>query len=310
MKATLRSVTPADEASREFVTVRDWIRHASSRFAAAGLCYGHGTDNAWDEAAWLVLWSLHQPLDILDPVLDATISGTERAFLSRLIERRCSERVPAAYLTGEAWLRGHRFLSDERALVPRSLIAEALEDALPHWLPAEEPATVLDLCTGGASIAILAALRFPSARVDASDLSTDALALAAENVALYGLEARVELHQGDRFESLDGRRYDLILCNPPYVCEASMQALPDEFRAEPQGALAGGDDGMDLVRQILSDAPVHLSPDGVLLLEIGHEAEHFEAAFPTLEFAYLPVTAGDTELVLVTRTQLERLAQR
>ena len=299
----------ARDALLELITLRDWLRYACTRFARAGVAFGQGTDNAWDEAAWLGLWSLGLAPDHLEPFLDARLLATERDALAKLIERRCAERVPSAYLIGEAWLRGVRFACDARALVPRSLIAEAIDTVLPAWLGEREPRTVLDLCTGGGSLAILAALRFAQARVDAADLSADALALAADNVALHRLGERVALHQGDLFDAVGTRRYDLILCNPPYVCEASMRALPREFAHEPRAALAGGSDGMDLVRRIIADARTHLSPHGTLVLEIGHEAAHFEAAFPRLEFAYLPVTAGENLLVLVTREQLPGAAR-
>jgi ribosomal protein L3 glutamine methyltransferase len=303
-----RELAVRAQALAELRTLRDCLRYACSRFEAAQLRYGQGTDCAWDEAVWLGLWSLHLPPDRLEPFLDARLTHAERDALLELVERRCAERLPAAYLTGEAWLTGIRLRCDPRAIIPRSLIAEALQEGLDDWLGPEAPDSVLDLCTGGAGLAIAAALRFPQARVDASDLSAPALALARENLALHGLERQVALHQGDLFAPLIDRRYDLILCNPPYVNEGSMRALPPEFLAEPRAALAGGQDGMDLVRRILAQAPDHLLPNGLLLLEIGHEARHFEAAFPRLEFAYLPVSAGDTQLVLVSREQLLRAA--
>ncbi len=310
MSAALeRRLADADAAARELRTLRDLLRWAVSRFEAAGIACGHGTDNARDEAAALLLWALHLPAEALEPWLDARLPRAERHAAAELVERRIASRVPAAYLTGEAWLRGMRFACDARALVPRSLIAEALDEALPQWLGSHPrapswPASILDLCTGGGSLAILAADRLPDARVVGTDLSPDALALAALNRERHGLQQRVELLQGDLFAPLRARRFDLVLCNPPYVSEASMQALPPEFRAEPRAALAGGHDGMDLVRRIIADAPAHLTDDGVLLLEIGHEAAHFEAAFPDLEFHYLPVTAGERMLVLVEAAQL------
>lgn len=293
----------AEEARATLATLRDLLRYAVSRFEAAGLSYGHGTDNSFDEAVWLLLWVLHLPPDRLEPFLDARLTPGEVGQAIALVERRCIERVPAAYLTGETWLHGQRFLSDPRALVPRSLIADALAGGLDDWL-AHPPLAVLDLCTGGGSLAVLAALRFEAARVMAADLSADALALARENIVLHRLAERVELAQGDLFGAVPGMVFDLILCNPPYVNQASMQALPPEFRAEPRHALAGGTDGMDLVRRIVARAPSHLSTEGGLLLEIGHEAVHFEAAFPALEFTYLPVQAGDDQLVWITREQL------
>ncbi len=310
-----RRLADPDSAVRELRTVRDLLRWAASRFTAAGLAYGHGTDNAWDEAVALLLWSLHLPPEPLDPWLDARLPRAERRAAVELFERRIASRLPAAYLTGEAWLRGMSFACDARALVPRSPIAEALDEALSQWLDLHPraptwPGSILDLCTGGGSLAIVAADRFPDAQVVGADLSSDALALAAVNRDRYGLRERVELVQGDLFAPVRNRRFDLVLCNPPYVNDASMQALPPEFRAEPRAALAGGHDGMDLVRRLLADAPAHLCEDGLLLLEIGHEAAHFEAAFPSLEFHYLPVAAGERMLVLVEAAQLAAAARR
>jgi ribosomal protein L3 glutamine methyltransferase len=306
---TVRFERPAPDAAHARValrTVRDAMRWAVTRMASAGIAFGQGTEDPWDEAAWLVLWSLRLPPERLEPVLDARLTAGEIEAAVELVERRCEERLPAAYLTGEAWLRGVRFLSDPRALVPRSPIAELLDtDALEPWLP--DPLAVgrvLDLCTGGASLAILAARRFPAAAVTATDLSTDALALAADNIALHGLGDRITLRQGDLWTALDGGRFDLIVCNPPYVNAASMASLPPEFLHEPRRALAGGADGMDCVRSIVGGAAAHLAPGGLLVLEIGHEAVHFEAAFPALEFTYLPTEGGDDRLVLIERDAL------
>lgn len=305
-----RGVASGDEARAVVCTVRDLVRYATTRFEAAELSFGHGSAAAFDEAVYLVLWSLHLPPERLEPFWDARLTATEISSVLELIERRCRERLPASYLTGEAWLRGLRFKSDARALVPRSLIAEALDESFPIWLEAHPPgavdwpARVLDLCTGGGSIAIFAADCFPQAAIVASDCSQAALELAAENIELHGCTERIELLHGDLYEPLGGQRFDLILCNPPYVNSAAMAALPPEFLAEPQAALAGGSDGMDLVRRILAGAVLHLESDGILLLEIGHEAEHFEQAFPTLEFSYLEVSAGARMLVLVTRAQI------
>lgn len=310
MSPHARHVARPGAARRTMRTVRDLWRYACTRFAAAGLHHGHGVDDPRDEAAWLVLWSLHLPPDALDPWLDARLTAGEIEVIVELVERRCADRTPLPYLTGEAWLRGLRFRADPRALVPRSLIPEALEESLPGWLdavgrPARWPRSVLDLCTGGGSIAIIAALAFPDARIDATDISQEALELAAENIADHGLTQRIALHRGDLFGALGRRRFDLVLCNPPYVNARSMAGLPPEFLAEPQLALDGGPDGMDVVRRILAQAPRHLTADGVLLLEIGHEAAHFEAAFPRLEFGWLPVTAGERMLVIASRRQIE-----
>jgi len=305
-----RVVADAASAARELRTLRDLLRWAVSRFQAAGIAYGHGTDNAWDEAVSLLLFALHLPPDRLDPHLDARLTRSERETAIAFVERRVQTRLPAPYLTGEAWLRGLRFLCDERALVPRSPIAEALDEALAAWLAAHrpdapfEPHAVLDLCTGGGSLAVFAAHLFPRARVVGADISQDALALAAANGSLHGLDERIEWLRSDLFGSLGTRRFDLVVCNPPYVNAASMNALPPEFRAEPRDALAGGPDGMDLVRRIVAEARAHLFEDGLLLLEIGHEASHFEAAFPMLEFHYLPVETGEQSLVLIEAAAL------
>lgn len=311
-----RVVPSGAEARAVLCTVRDLVRYASTRFHAAELSFGHGSAAAFDEAAYLVLWALHLSPERLEPFWDARLTAAEISSVLELIERRCVERVPASYLTGEAWLRGLRFKSDARALVPRSLIAEALDESFAIWLETHPPAApawparVLDLCTGGGSIAVFAADCFPQAAIVASDCSEAALELAAENIELHGCSERIELLHGDLYAPLGEQRFDLILCNPPYVNSAAMAALPAEFLAEPQAALAGGSDGMDLVRRILAGAVLHLESDGILLLEIGHEAEHFEQAFPTLEFSYLEVTAGAQMLVLVTRAQIAAAIDR
>ncbi|MEI2415028.1 50S ribosomal protein L3 N(5)-glutamine methyltransferase [Orrella sp. JC864] len=292
-------------AQTDLLTVRDLLRYAVSRFNQARLHFGHGSDNAWDEAVYLTLHALHLPPDTLDPFLDARVLPTERERVLGLIERRVAERVPAAYLTQEAWLRGHRFYVDARVIVPRSPIAELLETGLSPWV-ADPMAVqaVLDMCTGSGCLAILAALAFPQAQVDAVDLSADALAVARRNVQEYGLQDRLRLHQGNLFQPLPERPYQVIVCNPPYVNQASMQALPREYRHEPAMALAGGADGMDLVREILRAAPRYLSEDGVLVLEIGHEHEHFSRAFPALEPVWLETQAQGEPILLLTREQL------
>jgi len=299
------------EAVAELHTLRDYWRWACSRFGEAGIAMGQQAIEARDEALALILASLDLPPDQPEDWLDARLCTSERRKLVERIERRCTERIPTAYLTGEAWLAGLRFRADPRALIPRSLIAEALATALPEWLQLNErdpdwPRQVLDLCTGGGSLAIVATQAFPGAKVSASDLSADALALAAENVADHGLEDRVSLLCGDLFDPHAGQRFDLILCNPPYVNAASMARLPAEFRHEPTEALAGGVDGMDLIRRIIAQAGQHLSDEGLMILEIGHEAEHFERAFPQLEHHWLEVSAGERMVALIEVGALRR----
>jgi len=288
----------------ELQTLRDLVRYGVSRLRESGVALGHGSDNAWDEAVYLALHALHLPLDTLDPFLDARVLPDERARVLDLFDRRVAQRLPAAYLTQEAWLCGHRFYVDTRVIVPRSPIAELLEQGLAPWVEPESVQAVLDMCTGSGCLAILAALAFPDARVDAVDVSPDALDVARRNVADYRLQDRLALHRSDLFDQLPAGAYDVIVCNPPYVNSASMAALPDEYRHEPSLALAGGADGMDLVRRILAAAPGYLAPQGVLVLEIGHERPHFEAAFPQLQPVWLDTEAACDQILLLTREQL------
>ena len=285
------------------MTLIELIEAQAARLDQAGVCFGHGTSNAFDEAAWLVLWQLGQPLDALDDVANNPVTPAQQVEAAALVDERIATRKPAAYLTGEAWLQGVPFFVDERVIVPRSLIAEPLADGtLDAWL-SERTRRVLDLCTGNGSLAVLAALAWPEVTVDASDLSADALAVAAKNVGRHGLSHRVRLLQGDGLAALDPADgpYDLILCNPPYVNRDSMNQLPPEFRAEPAVALEGGRDGMDFVRALLRDLPAHLAERGVLVLEIGHERDHFEAAFPRLNPVWLSTSAGDEQVLLLTK---------
>ncbi len=292
-------------ARQELLTLRDLIRYGVSRLNAAQVALGHGSDNAWDETVYLVLHALHLPLDTLEPFLDARVLSEERNRVLELIDRRVTERVPAAYLTNEAWLRGHRFYVDARVIVPRSPIAELLDEGLSPWeQDAQTVDSVLDMCTGSGCLAILSALAFPYAQVDAVDVSPDALEVARRNVDDYGLADRLALHQSDLFDNLPERQYDVIVCNPPYVNSGSMDVLPQEYRHEPQLALAGGTDGMDLVRRILQAAPRYLSENGVLVLEIGHERDFFEAAFPELSPVWLDTEEASDQLLLLTREQL------
>jgi ribosomal protein L3 glutamine methyltransferase len=292
-------------ARGELRTVRDLLRFAVSRFSQARLAFGHGSDNAWDEAAYLVLHALHLPPERLDPFLDARLTAPEIDAVLALLARRVEQRLPAAYLTREAWLGAHRFYVDERVIVPRSHIAELLAEGLAPWIP--DPGavrTALDLCTGSGCLAVLTALAFPRARVDASDVSRDALAVARRNVADYGLEQRLRLVRSDLFDGLAGRRYDLIVSNPPYVTAGSMRRLPAEYRHEPRRALAGGEDGLDVVRRILAQARAHLAERGVLVVEVGDGRGALERAYPGLAFTWLETAAGPDLVFALTREQL------
>ena len=291
--------------TQELETVRDWLRYAVSRFVATGLFFGHGTTNAYDEAAYLVLHTLHLPLDRLEPFLDAKLSHAEREEVLDIIARRVNERVPAAYLTHEAWLGEHRFYVDERVLIPRSYIAELLRDGLSSWIP--EPArvnTALDLCTGSGCLAILMAHQFPNADVDAADISSDALAVALRNVADHGVQGRVNLIRSDLLSNLTEKEYDLIVSNPPYVTTMAMEELPPEYRHEPQLALAGGDDGLDAVRTILARATEFLSPEGLLVVEIGANRDATETAFPRLAFTWLATPSSEDAVFLLRKGDL------
>ena len=275
-------------------SIRDLLRYAVSRFNGAQVFFGHGCDNAWDEAVYLVCFALHLPSDRLEAFIDARVLDDERTRVIGLIDARVERRVPAPYLTHEAWLTGHRFYVDERVIVPRSFIAELLEDELAPWVDdPDEVSHVLDLCTGSGCLAILAALTFPAATVDAVDLSPEALQVAERNRADYQLEDRLELIQSNLFASLSGLRYDVIISNPPYVNGEAMRSLPPEYRAEPELALAAGEDGLDLVHIILAEARRHLNAKGVLVVEIGHNRDELEAAYPDLPFVWLETASGN-----------------
>ena len=294
-----------NEAKNRFTTVRDLLRFAVSRFSEAGLFYGHGTANAYDEAAYLILRTLHLPHDQLEPFLDATLLPNEIDSVLKVITRRVRERIPSAYLTHEAWLGDYKFYVDERVIVPRSFIAELLDEQLSPWIEAPEAVeSALDLCTGSGCLAILTAISFPNAAVDAVDISEDALAVAQRNVADYGMEEQVRLVRSDMFAELGKRRYDLIVSNPPYVNAPSMQSLPEEYRHEPVQALASGADGLDHIRVILREAARHLSDKGILVVEAGHNLETIGQTFPKLDFTWLETRAGNEHVFLLTREQL------
>ncbi|MDM0110749.1 50S ribosomal protein L3 N(5)-glutamine methyltransferase [Variovorax sp. J22R133] len=284
-------------------TVMQLIEVGAKRLTDAGVAFGHGTTNAFDEAVWLVLWRLRLPLDDLDSVAEREVAPADAAKIGQLFTERIESRKPAAYLTREAWLQGVSFYVDERAIVPRSFIAELLADgAIDPWL-GEHTKRVLDLCTGNGSLAVLTAMAYPDVTVDAADLSPEALEVAAINVTRHELDSRITLLKSDGLADVRGP-YDLILCNPPYVNSQSMRALPAEYLAEPDMALAGGEDGMDFIRGMLAAAPGCLTPDGVLVLEIGNERAYFEAAFPELEVVWLSTSAGEDQVLLVTRESL------
>lgn len=293
------------------MTLLELIESSAERLTQAKVSFGHGTTNARDEAAWLVLWSLGLPLDTEldgpDSLELRPISAAELEQCETLIEARIASRKPAAYLTREAWLQGISFYVDERVIVPRSLIAELLVDgALDYWL-SDATHAVLDLCTGNGSLAVIAALVYPDTQVDGADISADALTVAAINVERHHLNERVHLLESDGLSGLH-KTYDLILCNPPYVNAESMAALPPEYLAEPAIALdgnrSGGVDGMDFVRTLLKDAPRHMNPGSVLVLEIGNERTFFETAFPTLQAIWLDTSAGEDQVLLLTREAL------
>ncbi|HSC22976.1 MAG TPA: 50S ribosomal protein L3 N(5)-glutamine methyltransferase [Casimicrobiaceae bacterium] len=289
----------------ELETLRDWLRFAVSRFTQAGLAFGHGFANASDEAMYLLLHTLHLPLEQAEPFLDARLTHGERNELTALLTRRIEDRVPAAYLTHEAWLGDFRFHVDERVLIPRSFIAELLPDGLAPYVP--DPTAIrsaLDLCTGCGCLAVLLAHACPNADIDAADIAADALAVAQRNVSDYGLAGRINLVRSDLFDNLPGKSYDLIISNPPYVTTMAMEELPREYRHEPALALAGGDDGMDAVRTILREAPRFLQSNGILVVEVGHNRENAEAAFPRMPFLWLSTPSASDSVFLLRREDI------
>ena len=292
-------------ASQSLLTVRDYLRFAVSRFYQAKLFFGHGSNDAYDEAVYLILHTLHLPVDTLAPFLDAQLTPAERGEVLNVIQRRVEQRIPAAYLTHEAFLGDYSFYVDERVIVPRSFIAELLRQQLAPWITEPESiAQVLDLCTGSGCLAILCADAFPNATIDAVDLSPDALAVAERNVTDYELASRISLIESDLFAKLSGCRYDLIISNPPYVDAESVAALPAEYLHEPKLSLGSGNDGLDATRVILKHAAEHLTDNGILIVEIGHNRDILEAAYPKLPFTWLDVTAGDQFVFMLHRNDL------
>ena len=289
----------------ELVTVRDWLRYAVTRFNRAGCFYGHGLQDAYDEAVYLILHTLALPLDRLEPFLDACIPGDEREDILEVIEKRAVDRLPAAYITGEAWLGEFRFEVDKRVIIPRSYFAELLHDGFSPWVQDPEAVTAaMDMCTGSGCLAILMAFAFPNAEIVAVDISQDALDVAAANIAAYGLEDRIRLVKSDGFAQVPEQRFDFILSNPPYVTREAMEALPAEYLHEPGLALGSGEDGLDLVRKLLADAPRYLAPEGLLAIEVGHNREIVEEAFPALSPTWLSAPSGDDKIFVLEAGQL------
>ncbi len=285
-------------------TIRDMIRWAVSRFNEAGLVYGHGTDSAWDEAVTLILHTLHLPHDMDPAVLDARVTDDERDTLYKLIQRRFKDRIPVPYLTHEAWFAGESFYVDERVLIPRSPLAESIEKQFRPWIDPHQVHHILDLCTGSGCIAIACARAFPDVTIDASDISTDALAVSKINVLRYKVQEQVKLYKSDLFNDLPKQKYDVIVTNPPYVDAEEMATLPAEFRHEPKLGLAGGREGLDLVFRILKEAPQYLNPQGILIVEVGNSEHALVQRFPDVPFTWLEFEHGGGGVFMLTEKQL------
>ncbi len=292
--------------AEELSTVRDWIRYAVSQFEASDIFYGHGADNSYDEAVWLIMSGLHLPMDTLDNFFDASITTAERKHLAYLIEQRVTKHIPTAYLVREAWLHDFKFYVDERVIVPRSFIAELLlDDSLSAWIEYPEMIeNAADICTGSGCLGILLAHAFPSATVDVIDISPDAIAVSNINIANYGLEDQITAIQSDMFSALAGKTYDVIISNPPYVDAPSMATLPTEYRNEPQLALGSGVAGLDHTHTILREAANYLTDEGVLIVEIGHNRDALLDAYPDVSFVWLDTSGGDQFVFLLTKAQL------
>lgn len=290
--------------TNELLTIRDYLRFATSRFNEAGLVYGHGTDSTWDEAVALILHTLYLPHDVNPQILDARLTTSERNKLQTMLQRRIEERIPVPYLTHEAWFGGLSFFVDERVLIPRSPIAELIEHQFQPWIDADKINSILDLCTGSACIAIACAKAFPESSVDASDISPDALAVAKTNVLRHHVEDQLTLHQADLFNGLPAKKYDIIVSNPPYVDAADMASLPAEYLHEPELALAAGNDGLDLALRILQQAGTYLEPHGILIVEVGNSEEALAEKFPNVPFTWLEFQHGGGGVFLLTAKQL------
>lgn len=294
------------QITTELFTIRDWIRFAVSKFEASDIFYGHGTDNGYDEAVWLIMSALHLPMDTLDNFFDARLTEAERTKLADFIEQRISKHTPTAYLLKEAWLQGLKFYVDERVLIPRSFIAELLNNDLSPWIEFPELIeSAADICTGSGCLGILLASAFPNAAIDVIDISQDAIDVANINIANYGLEAQITAIKSDMFSALSGKKYDVIISNPPYVDAPAMAALPAEYRNEPQLALGSGEAGLDHTHTILREAANYLTDDGILIVEIGHNREALEAAYPNIVFNWLEVSSGNEFVFLLTKSQLD-----
>ena len=293
------------EAIAGLESIRDFIRWSVSRFNEAGVVLGHGYDDPWDEAVALILFATHLPWDVDPRVQDARLTDAEKQEVAGLVRRRVIERIPTAYLTGTAWFAGQPFVSDQRALVPRSPIAELIQKQFEPWINAAAVENILDLCTGSGCIGIASAMHFPAAQVDCVDISEDALDLAETNVQMHNLEAQVNVIYSDLFEALDGRTYDIIVSNPPYVDEEDMEALADEFHYEPRLGLEAGDDGLDIVRRMLPELSRHLNPGGIAVIEVGNSWVALEEAYPNVPFTWLEFEHGGHGVFLLTKEQID-----
>lgn len=299
----------SNQLIEELATIRDWVRYTVSQFEASDVFYGHGTDNSYDEAVWLIMSGLHLPMDTLENFLDASITKAERNHLAKLVEERTTKHTPTAYLVREAWLHGFKFYVDERVLIPRSFIAELLlDDSLTPWIEFPEMVeNAVDICTGSGCLGVLLAHTYPSAAIDVVDISKDAIDVSNINIANYGLEEQVAAIESDMFTALKGKTYDVIISNPPYVNAPSMAQLPAEYRNEPQIALGSGDDGLDHTHTILREAVDYLTDEGVLIVEIGHNREALLEAYPGVPFIWLDTSGGDQFVFLLTKVQLQAI---